>query len=192
MDLYTLKYLELISLTFIILGGIHLGIMGILNRNYLQIISKYTFKNLEKIIYIIIGICAIVNIFSRDYYLPFLGDTVYPCGSLVEKIPINANLEVFVHTPPHSNVIYWAAESSKSNLIIESPLLAYGENTNAGVTKADGKGLTVLKVRIPSGYKTPNGILLKPHVHYRVCTGHGMLSRVETVFINSGNTKKIK
>lgn len=188
MDLYTQKYFKLITLVFIIFGAIHLGIIGFLNINILKIISKYTFTRIEKIIYIIIGLCAIINIFNRDYYLPFLGDSVFPYGFLFEKTPLNANIKVFVRTPPHSGVIYWSAETNNSNNIFQNPLLAYGEYTNAGVTKSDGKGLTILRVRNPSSYKTPFGKLLKPHIHYRVFSGYGMLSGIKTIFLNSGNT----
>ena len=128
----------------------------------------------------------IFNIFNRDYYLPFLGDSAFPCGLFEEKVPNHANIKVFVHTPPHSGVIYWAAETN--NNIIQNPSLAYGSYTNVGITKSDGKGLTILKIRRPTSYKTPFGKILKPHVHYRVCTNNGMLSSVKTVFINSGNT----
>lgn len=191
MDLYTQKYLNCITLIFIILGAVHLGIMGFLNVNILKILSEYTFIHIERILYIIIGIAVILNIFSIDYYLPFLGDSVFPCGFLVDKIPLNANIKVLVHTPPHSKVIYWAAESKNNgDNIFQNPDLAYGEYTNTGVTKSDGKGLTVINVRNPSSYKTPFGKLLKPHIHYRICTSYGMLSGVKTVFINPGNAIK--
>jgi len=188
MNIYTLKYLQLITFIFIIIGALHLGILGFFNINIFKLQGKYTNINIEKTLYIIIGICALINVFSRDYYLPFLGSTVYPCGSLVEKIPSNADMQIYVYTPPHSSVIYWASESHKE--VIENPWLAYGENTNAGVTKADGKGLTILKVRKPSIYKTPMGKKLSPHVHYRVCEGNGMLSRVETVIIDQESNLK--
>jgi uncharacterized membrane protein YuzA (DUF378 family) len=189
MDIYTLKYLKLITFVFIIIGAIHLGIIGFFNMNIFKLLGKYSFINVEKILYIIIGICAIINVFSRDYYLPFLGSTVYPCGSLIEKTPKNADIQISVHTPPHSSVIYWASESNKE--VVANPWLAYGENTNAGVSKSDGKGLTLLKVRKPSEYKTPMGKKLIPHVHYRVCEGNGMLSRVETVFIDEETTTSV-
>ena len=186
MDLYTQKYFNLITLIFILFGAFHLIIIGLFNINILKIISRYKFSYIEKILYILIGISVIFNIFNRDYYLPFLGDSAFPCGLFEEKEPIHANIKVFVHTPPHSGVIYWAAETN--NNIIQNPLSAYGNYKNVGITKSDGKGLTILKIRSPASYKTPFGKILKPHIHYRVCINNGMLSSVKTVFINSGNT----
>lgn len=182
MDIYTLKFLQLITYIFLIIGGIHLGIIGFFNINIFKLSSKYKVTKIEQILYILIGICAIINIFNRDYYLPFLGNAVYPCGSLIEKTPTNANIEIYVHTQPNSNVIYWASESN--NKVMINPWIAYGKNTNAGVTKSDSKGLTILKVRKPAEYKTPMGKKLKAHIHYRICEGNGMLSKVKTVFVN--------
>jgi uncharacterized membrane protein YuzA (DUF378 family) len=186
MDLYTQKYLNLLTLILVIFGAFQLSIIGLFNINILKIISKHTFIYIEKVIYILIGLSVIFNIFNRNYYLPFLGDSAFPCGLFEEKLPNHANIKVFVHTPPHSGVIYWAAETN--NNIIQNPSLAYGSYTNVGITKSDGKGLTILNIRRPASYKTPFGKILKPHAHYRVCTNNGMLSSVKTVFINSGNT----
>ena len=184
MDLYSQKYIELIALSFILLGAFVIGIQGFFNVNVIEMLARKAFAKrgplFERVMYITIGLCALLFLFSRDYYLPFLGDAVYPCGSLLEKVPIGADTEVITWTEPDSSVIYWAAESSKQ--VKPNPWMAYSQNTNAGVTRSDPRGKTVFKVRKPTSYYVGNKEL-KPHVHYRVCKGHGMLGSVRTTNI---------
>lgn len=172
-------WLELVSLMFLVIGGMILGIKGLINKNILKVISKYTFKRLKVVVYIIIGISALVHIVSRDYYLPFLGKAAYPCGSLVEKIPQNADTGITIQVDPNVNVIYWASEPN--DRIQQNPWIAYQEYSNAGVVKSDERGFATLKVRNPSSYKIPNGKVNLPHIHYRVCKYAGMVGRIETV-----------
>lgn len=184
MDLYTEKYLELIALTVVLFGALVLGIQGFFKVNIINSLSHKLLSRkgyvVERVMYIIIGICALVFIFSRDYYLPFLGDSAYPCGSLLEKTPNDADLEVITWTEPNSSVLYWAAESSKQ--VQPNPWMAYSQNTNAGVARSDPRGKTVFKVRTPTSYIVGSK-QLKPHVHYRVCKGQGMLGSVRTAYV---------
>lgn len=182
MDLYTRKTYHMTSLIILVLGGLLLGIKGFFNLDVFQFLLKRLGTSVVTIIYITFGLAAIVNLFSRDYYLPFLGDAAYPCGSLLEKTPRNADTTVYIRSKPNSSVIYWAAESNRH--VQPNPWMAYAANTNAGVALSDQRGKTVLKVRKPTSYRTPLGNMLNPHIHYRVCEGKGMLGRVQTVFIN--------
>lgn len=174
--LYWKKVLDMVTLIFLVLGGVILGIKGVFNFDVFG-----QFKILGMIIFIIIGVSALYNLFSRDYYLPFLGDSAHPCGFLTEKTPEGANAQTIITTRPNTSVLYWASEPNDQ--IVESPWLAYGANKNAGVATSDAQGKAVLKVRMPSSYKVPSGRTLTPHIHYRICIGNGMLSRIETVEI---------
>jgi uncharacterized membrane protein YuzA (DUF378 family) len=177
------KKLEMISLFFIVIGALNWGLVGLLGFNLVTIISKYTFTWIENIVYIVVGVSALVHIASRNYYLPFLGDAVFPCNSMLPKTPENADTKVMIETIPNSNVIYWASETNQE--ILDNPWVAYAEYSNAGVTKADVNGVAVLRFRTPSSYKIPNGLrTLSPHVHYRVCQYPGMMSEVKTVMIS--------
>lgn len=171
-------YGELATLTFVVLAGVILGIEGLFGWD----IRKHYSKTFVKVLFLLIGVATLLHIVSRDYYLPFLGPSAYPCGSLVEKSPDNADKEVMLHTPPLSTIIYWAAESNKE--VQKNPIMAYAANTNAGVTKSDARGKTVFKIRKPASYKVNSGMDLKPHIHYRVCLGKGMLGRVQTVYLD--------
>jgi hypothetical protein len=124
--------------------------------------------------------------FRRNTYLPFLGQMVFPCKPMEEKIPKGANASVEVLVQPDSNVIYWASfddsERPDDSIIASNPIHAYQEYENSGVVRSDKNGRAVLKVRTPVAYKLPFGKVLKPHVHYRVCGEGGILGRVETVY----------
>jgi protocatechuate 3,4-dioxygenase beta subunit len=115
---------------------------------------------------------------------------VFPCGSLTQKVPDNADTDVRVKVGANLNVIYWAAE--EGDKVIENPWIAYSEYSNAGVVRSDQNGNAVLRVRKPASYKVPSitGRVLAPHIHYRTCDSNGLLSRVETVYVNEAQVKK--
>jgi uncharacterized membrane protein YuzA (DUF378 family) len=178
-NLFLKKKLELITLFLVIVGALNWGLVAF-GFNLVEFIARYTFASLEPIVYGLVGLSALVHIFSRNYYLPFLGDTVFPCGSMIEKVPVNANTDVKVQVPPKTNVIYWASETHDE--VMQNPWLAYDEFSNAGVVRSDVNGIAVLKFRKPSSYKVGYKTL-EPHVHYRVCRHPGMLDAVQTVFM---------
>lgn len=179
--LFWVKKIEMLTLLLIVVGALNWGLVGVFGFNLVTFVANLTFGWVENLVYILVGVSALLHVFSRNYYLPFLGDAVFPCNSMVEKVPENANTQVKIDTKPNSNVIYWASETHKE--VVANPWLAYDQYSNAGVTRSDVNGVAVLKFREPSAYKVPNGMkTLQPHVHYRVCTYPGMLSEVKTVF----------
>jgi len=149
-------------------------------------ILKYLPKNqiLLSIIFFII-VFSIIYTGGRDFYLPFLGLSVYPCGSLAQKIPSNADKSITVQVPPNVNVIYWASEPSNPEMQpISNPWDAYANYDNSGVVRSDANGMAILHVRSPSSYKV--GLFnttLKLHIHYRICQHPGMLSEIKTVYL---------
>jgi len=149
--------------------------------------SKFLTQNkiISFIVILIIVASIIYNLFDRNFYLPFLGWSVYPCGSLAEKVPNKADTTVTIQVKPNVNVIYWASEpSSSENQPIDNPWDAYANYDNSGVVKADDTGKAVLHVRNPSSYQV--GLMnktLKRHVHYRECRHPGMLSDIKTIMI---------
>ncbi len=176
-----MKKIEMLSLLLIVVGALNWGLVGAFGFNLVKYVAKRTFKSVETVVYILVGVSALVHIVSRNFYLPFLGEAAFPCNSMVEKVPDHANVEVKIETVPNANVIYWAAESHKE--VSANPWVAYEQFSNAGVTRSDVNGVAVLKFREPSAYKVMNGAkTLQPHVHYRVCGSPGMLSEVKTVF----------
>lgn len=176
--------IEMISLVFLVIGALNWGLIGVLNFNFIGWLFSGSLGFIAVIVYILVGVSALIHVLSRDYYLPFLGKSVYPCGSLLEKVPKDANMELVIKVQPLVNVIYWGAEPSRK--IIDNPWSAYSEFENTGVAKADENGVVRLRFRKPAEYKV-RGMFgdkkLDAHIHYRTCSLSGMLSRVETVFI---------
>lgn len=167
-------WMHIVTLFLIVVGAFNLSLMGIFKINLIEAI----FQMYAPLVYIAIGIAAGLHVFSRDYYLSFLGHCAFPCGSLVERVPDNHDSEVTVRVAPNCNVIYWAAESGGA--VQDNPWVAYDKYANAGVAVSDNDGNATLKFRYPSSYVA--GFRRIPsHVHYRVCQKYGLMSRVETV-----------
>jgi uncharacterized membrane protein YuzA (DUF378 family) len=177
-QIYVNKWIYLIAIVLVIIGGLNWGLVGVLN---FDLVKSIRMPMVSKIIYMIIAVSAIYLALDRSTYLPFLGDTVYPCGGLVDKIPDNATVSLTVKVPPNAKVVYWASEKSSGS---ENPWEAYANYENSGVVTADHTGTAVLKIREPTQYQTPIGRKLDKHIHYRHCIVPGMLSPVQTVQLN--------
>ena len=172
----------MITMCAVLFGALCIGASSVFEMNVLE----YMGDIVGGLIGTFIGVSAIYLLLRRETYLPFLGRAVYPCGSLTEKSPLNADTTVRIRTAPNTNVIYWAAESKAASAVIDNPWDAYDQYANTGVARSDANGVAVLKVRKPAQYKTPGVFArtLPVHVHYRICKGGGgMLGRVENVQI---------
>ena len=181
-NIYYDKLFKKFMLLLLVIGGLVWGIIGVSKFNLVNWIARKTIISIEPLIYILVGISALYYLFSRDFYLPFLGETVFPCEPLAEKIPDNADIRQIINIQPNTNVVFWASESSTED-VVDNPWTAYGQNKNSGVTRSDDNGHAVLRVRSPTSYKIPTGRVLKPHIHYRVCKNNGFLGRVETIYV---------
>jgi len=185
-QMYAKKMVYKIAMVFLVLGALNWGFIGILRINPVQSLLGRT--PLPRFIYGAIGIAALAVMFNRDFYLPFLGETLVPCSAIKEKIPEGAQVSVRVGLNPGQKVLFWAAEPNTERLKhIQSWKEAYLSYENAGVTIADESGVATLKVRHPQAYTVPVKGKLEPHVHYRVCQANGFLGPVQTVFINEIN-----
>lgn len=177
-------WMHMLSTLLVLTGALNWGLLGLFNVNILHWILGGLFKGaIERLVYVLVGAAGAALLLQRDTWLPFLGRGVYPCGSLVEKTPTGANTRVRIQAEPGVNVVYWAAEPSSRKVEV-NPWVAYSAYANAGVAKADAKGIAVLAVRSPTAYRVPSGRTLKPHVHYRICRQPGMLSRVYTAEVS--------
>ena len=174
--------LELYTNKFLVLGAINYLIIAFFNINLIENLGNYTSNIITNIIYILIGLSGIYQITRRDFYLPFLGKTVYPCGNLIEKKPENATIKKNIKTAPNINIIYWAAEYDDE--IFKDPYVAYDKYANSGVVKSDSDGNALLEFRKPQGYNVPyKSKRINPHVHYRECFTNGMLDSVKTLYL---------
>lgn len=182
--LYLGKKLHMVMIFLVLIGGLNWGAIGSFNIDLVKILDKYINYPVSKYVYIIVGICAVYLLLDRNVYLPFLGDAVYPCGSLNENVPKGYTNELVVNVPPNTKVVYWASEPSNEELKnLPNPWQAYKNYSNSGVVMSDKNGKTILKFKKPQPYETPMGKKLEPHVHYRYCLNNGMLSEVETIYL---------
>jgi hypothetical protein len=151
--------------------------------NPTKVIMRY--QLLGYLVVALVAVSVLYFAFSRNFYLPFLGWSVYPCGSLAEKVPAGADTTITVQVPPNVNVVYWASEPSDPTVQpIDNPWDAYANYENSGVVRADSNGNAVLRVRSPSSYNVGlTNKTLSRHIHYRVCRHPGMLSDIKTVFM---------
>ena len=176
------RQLVLEKITYGVLLSVALGVLlnGLFNMN----VFAYAHPHVVLMLYAIILVSAMYNVSRRDFYLPFLGNAVYPCNSLKPATPKNATLEVTVeNVSPSTNVVFWASERKGTMLVVKTPWEAYASNSNTGVCVSDEKGRATFKVREPVAYKVPTGAMLKKHIHYRECVGNGMLGPVKTVYV---------
>jgi uncharacterized membrane protein YuzA (DUF378 family) len=181
--LHVKRTIEFIAHILVIIGALNWGLIGIFGVNIVTVLSKYTTPMIQPFIYGLVGLSGLYLLFRRDYYLPFLGETVFPCDPLTEKVPEKANTTVEVTVRPNANVVFWAAEEGADE-IVGNPWKAYMRYANSGVVRADAKGRAVLRVRRPVSYRVPPmGRILDQHIHYRVCGESGILGRIETVSI---------
>jgi uncharacterized membrane protein YuzA (DUF378 family) len=179
--LYLSKWLFKMAIVLVIIGGINLLFIGLFTTNPVKDIFGTGFA---RVLYILIGISAIAIMFDRDTYLPFLGPMIAPCTGLADRVPPGATRDVRVTVSPNAKVLYWASEPSTKGLEkINSWKQAYGQYENAGVATAGSDGVVILKVREPQPYAVPWKGKLDPHVHYRICSGTGFMSRVNTVYV---------
>ena len=168
------SYFVLISIVFSI--SIINAIYLILNNNNLII----------KFISILLIFVIIYLSFFKKVFLPFLNNTVYPPSLIPSEMhPSNTNysLNYDFDYPDGTKIIYWAADDKKDNDIYNNPQEAYGTFKNSGVAIVNNKK-TVLHINYPDKYKIPSGIVLKPHIHYRIATpNNAILSEVKTIYI---------
>jgi uncharacterized membrane protein YuzA (DUF378 family) len=186
---YIDKILYKVAMVLLVVGALNWLTVGVAGLNMVS--GLFGTGVVSRMLYVIVGLAAVYVLWRRDFYLPFLGDAVLPCVAIEDRSPPGATRTITIAVAPESKVLYWAAEPALEELkTIKDWKAAYARFENAGVTTAGKDGIAYLKVRNPQAYSVPmiGGLWSKtisPHVHYRVCGGDGMMSRVETVFVDS-------
>lgn len=182
---YTSKLFYKLAMIFVIVGAVNWGLVGGFKINLVErVLGKNTV--LTRGIYILVGLSALAIAFNRDTYLPFLGESVFPCSVLPDQIPAGATRSVQINAEPGSKVVYWASEPSDNDGELKDYKDAYRQYQNAGVATADSAGVAVLKVREPQSYAVPFKGQLEPHVHFRICGPTGFVGRIKTVYLADG------
>jgi uncharacterized membrane protein YuzA (DUF378 family) len=171
-----------IAIVLLVVGALNWGLIGCCRMNLVErLLGKGTF--LARAVYVLVGIAALTVMFNRDTYLPFLGESVFPCAVLSDQVPPGATRAVTVTVKPGAKVAYWASEPGEGTGDWKE---AYRGFQNAGVATADVNGLATLKVREPQAYTVPWKGKIQPHIHFRVCDQTGFVGRIKTVFLADG------
>ena len=179
-DLSTFKKLLFkLAMIFLIVGGLNYIYIGLCNKSLIDLLGSFSI-----FIYIFIGISAMIIMFDRDTYLPFLGPMVLPCSVLENRNPSGATKEIKIVIEPNVKVIYWATEPASEKLETLTAWDAYLEYKNAGIATSNGEGVAVLNVREPQSYTVPFKGKLDPHIHYRVCGEAGWLGRINSIMLH--------
>ena len=175
------RYTQKITIGLIVLSALNFGFIGLFKVN---VIEKLLGKTIgTRVLYILMGLAAVMMVFNRDTYLPFLGETVFPSSVLHDQTPAGATRTMVVKVKPLTKVVYWASEPGNGNNLDKKIFdLAYGNYENAGVVQANNKGQAILKVREPQSYNVPFQTLT-PHIHYRSVDSSGFLGPVKTKFL---------
>jgi len=131
------------------------------------------------------SIVIIYYLFNRDFYLPFLGETVIPIKNMnnIEDNLLNFKIQ---NLPPNKRLIYWASRSSDQ--VIRNPIDAYKGYTNSGITKTDSNGNASLEISCPSDYYVKSFGMdkkIRRHIHYRIESDKfpGLFSSVKTHYV---------
>jgi uncharacterized membrane protein YuzA (DUF378 family) len=180
------KWIHLIAMALVLIGALNWGLVGAFGVDLVRTIAgKGTVAN---VIYVAVGIAALLLAFRRDTYLPFLGETVLPCSLIPDRVPDNADTEVSIHgVTPGAKVMFWAAEPATEGLSrINDWRRAYLDFANAGVTTADAGGHATLRIRKPQPYSVPTKGRIEAHVHWRVCGDGGLIGPVMTTTVTGG------
>ena len=137
--------------------------------------------NISKLIYLITGISIILLAIKKQTWLPFLGDTVIPFTLMPETINVG-DTTIKIKVKPNTKVAYWSSLPSTDK---KPPVdKAYGDYTNAGVSKSNNDGLVTLTFNKGTGYIVPDGRFIKPHIHYReLNTEYSMIGPVKTIYL---------
>jgi uncharacterized membrane protein YuzA (DUF378 family) len=181
------KLVHKFAVVLLVVGALNWGLVGGFRINLVErLLGKGSMGS--RIVYILVGLAALSVAFNRDTYLPFLGESVFPCSVLPDQVPAGATRTVQVKVEPHSKVVYWASEPADGNEV-KTYKDAYRQYQNAGVATADATGVATLKVREPQPYTVPFKGRLDSHVHFRVCGPEGFVGRIKTVFLADGHVE---
>jgi hypothetical protein len=186
-EIYTMYTLRMIIMGIVLFSAAHYGALFFnfnlaeyMNLVFFRIFSKRA--PIDKILYAIFAICAVIVAVDRDTWLPFLGNSVLPSA----VVPLKTNIgdtTVKVQVQPNAKVVFWAAKPSKEGNKPEVSE-AYDDYSNSGVVNANDQGEAILTFNKGTEYVVPSGRQLESHVHYREFRDKiGMVGPVQSVYV---------
>jgi uncharacterized membrane protein YuzA (DUF378 family) len=187
--MYSAAVFHMVLIALVLVGALNWG-FHTFGYNLVEMLNRFlsgVFKRrlpLDRIIYVVVAISALILAFQRDVWLPFLGETVLP-GAVVALKTNSGDTTVDVHVKPGTKVVYWAAEPSPTEGVGAAPPVkaAYDKFENSGVVVANEQGIAKLVFNKGTSYVVPSGRKIESHVHYREFGEDGMMGPVKSVFI---------
>ena len=147
-----------------------------------QILGLETY--VDKVIYLLITVIAIIVGSKKGTWIPFLGENVFPSKAFIpSKAKDEYDISIIVKVKPSTRVAYWASLPNDNINEIPNVVSAYGDFSNSGVVVSDEKGDATLLINTSSSYKVPSGEIIKRHVHYRELDQQfGFIGEIKTIF----------
>ena len=191
--MYSAAVFHMVLIALVLVGALNWG-FHTFGYNLVEMLNRFlsgVFKRrlpLDRIIYVVVAISALILAFQRDMWLPFLGETVLP-GAIVALKTNSGDTTVDVQVKPGTKVVYWAAEPSADEGAVgaakaDPPVkAAYDKFENSGVVVANEQGVAKLVFNKGTSYIVPSGRKIESHVHYREFGEDGMMGPVKSVFI---------
>jgi uncharacterized membrane protein YuzA (DUF378 family) len=187
--MYSALVVHMILLAIVLIGALNWG-FHTFGYNLVEMLNRFlsgVFKrrlSLDRVIYVVVAVSAIILAVQRDTWLPFLGNSVLP-GAVVPLKKNTGDTTVDVKVMQGAKVAYWAAEPNKDESADAVPLVraAYDQFENSGVVVANDQGMATLVFNKGTSYIVPSGRKLESHVHYREFGEDGMMGPVKSVFI---------
>jgi uncharacterized membrane protein YuzA (DUF378 family) len=187
--------IHMILIALVLIGALNWG-FHTFGYNLVEMLNRFlsgVFKrrlSVDRVIYVVVALSAVVLAFKRDTWLPFLGESVLP-GAVV---PLKKNLgdtTVDVKVQPGAKVAYWAAkpltsittEVAVNEVAVPSVKAAYDNFENSGVVVANDQGNAILVFNKGTSYIVPGGKEIKSHVHYREFSENGIMGPIQSVFV---------
>ena len=191
--MYSAAVFHMVLIALVLVGALNWGfhtfgynLVDMLNRFFSGVFKRRL--PLDRIIYVVVAISALILAFQRDTWLPFLGESVLP-GAVLTLKTNSGDTTVDVKVKSGTKVAYWAAKPDAEGPVDGAakavPLVkaAYDDFENSGVVVANEQGVAKLVFNKGTSYVVPSGRKLESHVHYREFGEDGMMGPVKSVFI---------
>jgi uncharacterized membrane protein YuzA (DUF378 family) len=197
--MYSAAVFHMVLIALVLIGALNWG-FHTFGYNLVEMLNRFlsgVFKRrlpLDRIIYVVVAISALILAFQRDTWLPFLGESVLP-GAVLALKTNSGDTSVDVHVKPLTKVAYWAAkpeskpaeskpdDADASEGTVPPVKVAYDDFENSGVVVANEQGVAKLVFNKGTSYIVPSGRKLESHVHYREFGEDGIMGPVKSVFI---------
>jgi uncharacterized membrane protein YuzA (DUF378 family) len=184
--MYSAAVFHMVLIALVLVGALNWG-FHTFGYNLVEMLNRFlsgVFKRrlpLDRIIYVVVAISALILAFQRDTWLPFLGESVLP-GAVLALKTNSGDTTVDVKVKPGTKVAYWAAKPEAEGAVPQVKV-AYDDFENSGVVVANEQGVAKLVFNKGTSYVVPSGRKLESHVHYREFGEDGMMGPVKSVFV---------